>query len=328
MRTCAHWREPCGYCPTCGEVTADPLVPVPFMNPDGSVAMLMTARPPRPLDYMTCGPPLGPPLDESGDAAVLAQAKRDLAEEPRHGGAISPESLLRFAEMRNKVRADAIKAGDLARVLASDMKLDSTLSDVEDVFHASLLKAGVADDKAETITLMASMLGRMFMGAPPNVHRMYSAVVTPTPEAQAARRERIMGAMDRIKRRNDVDVLAQELYLAYGGSLKWLRTHDGSPLRRWSRSEDKDAMDDGSSAGELERDVWHAVAKVAFEERATTVAAPLAVRLYEVYREHLGGRSSYAAHEPLPLWGDLKDADLQAWIAVASSVGKSLEVNP
>lgn len=38
------------------------------------------------------------PLDESGDAAVLTQAKLDQAEEPRRVGAISPESLLRFAE--------------------------------------------------------------------------------------------------------------------------------------------------------------------------------------------------------------------------------------
>lgn len=222
-------REPCGYCPTCGEVTADPLVPVPFMNPDGSVSMLMTARPPSPSLRYTCGP-CGPALESSDALAQAMQDQmRDKAEDLRHLGAIWPGSL---------------------------------------------------------------------------------------------------GAIALRKRRNDVDVLAQELYLAYGGSLKWLRTHDGSPLRRWSRSEDKYAMDDGSSAGELERDAWHAVAKVAFEERATTVAAPLAVRLYEVYREHLGGRSSYAAHEPLPLWGDLKDADLQAWIAVASSVGKSLEVNP
>lgn len=294
MRTCDHWREPCGYCPTCHAVTGDP-----------------PQRPP-PLQYTRCGP-AELPLGESGDA-VLAQA------EASRQGAISPESLRRFAEMRNKVRADAIKTGDLARVLASNAKLDSTLSDAEDAVHATLLKAGIADDKSEFITMMVSTFGRMFLGAPPNMHRMHSAIVTPTTEAQAARRERIMGAMDRIKRRNDVDVLAQEMYLAYGGSSNWLRTHDGSPLRRWSRSEDKYAMDDGSSAGELERDVWHAVAEVAFDEQATTAAAPLAVRLYGVYREHLGGRSSYAAHESLPLWGDLRDADLQAWLAVASSV--------
>lgn len=132
-----------------------------------------------------------------------------------------------------------------------------------------------------------------------------------------------------------ITALARGMYLVYAADLGWRRSYDQSPMRRWSTSDviadgepklfggaAKYAMNDGSSAGELESDAWHAVARAFIDAVAACVnGGPplqnLGPLLYHAYTEHLGGKSSYAAHEALPGWNELRETDQRAWRLVA-----------
>lgn len=150
-----------------------------------------------------------------------------------------------------------------------------------------------------------------------------------------------------------ITALARGMYLVYAADLGWRRSYDQSPMRRWSTSDviadgepklfggaAKYAMNDGSSAGELESDAWHAVARAFFDAVAACVgreqlraaaahrpggalhgraalladhAVNLGPSLYHAYTEHLGGKSSYADHEVLPGWSELHETHQRAW---------------
>ena len=128
-----------------------------------------------------------------------------------------------------------------------------------------------------------------------------------------------------------ITALARGMYLVYAADLGWRRSYDQSPMRRWSTSDviadgepklfggaAKYAMNDGSSAGELESDAWHAVARAFFDAVVACVnGGPplqnLGPSLYHAYAEHLGGKSSYADHEVLPGWNELHENDQRAW---------------
>lgn len=128
-----------------------------------------------------------------------------------------------------------------------------------------------------------------------------------------------------------ITALARGMYLVYAADLGWRRSYDQSPMRRWSTSDviadgepklfggaAKYAMNDGSSAGERESDAWHAVARAFFDAVAAFVNGGVSLQnlgpsLYRAYTEHLGGKSSYAAHEALPGWNELHKTDQRAW---------------
>lgn len=122
--------------------------------------------------------------------------------------------------------------------------------------------------------------------------------------------------------------IARQMYQIYGASLDWKRSHDNSSLRRWSIHDGagRYAMDDGSSAGELERDAWHSVADIWHSIVAESVGrlrvcnrvqSQLASDFYGAYQAFLGGQSSYAAHEQLLPWPDICERDRAGWMAVA-----------
>lgn len=142
---------------------------------------------------------------------------------------------------------------------------------------------------------------------------------------------------------NQVTDLARALYQTYGDARRWRRAFDQSLMRRWSTSDviaegdpkifggaAKYALNDGSSAGELERDAWHAVAQAAFDYneaamhgRGPVLNTPdLARVLYHAYSDHLGGRSSYAAHEELEPW--VGESEERAWQQVARYAKETL----
>lgn len=147
----------------------------------------------------------------------------------------------------------------------------------------------------------------------------------------------------RVTSDTQVTALARALYQAYGAARCWRRAFDQSLMRRWSTSDaiaegepksfggaSKYALNDGSSAGELERDAWHAVAQAAFEynEAAMHGSGPvldtpaLARVLYQAYSERLGGRSSYATHEKLDPW--VGESEERAWQMVARHAKETL----
>lgn len=127
--------------------------------------------------------------------------------------------------------------------------------------------------------------------------------------------------------------LARGMYEAYAAELGWRRPDDRELLRRWSVKDviavgeplifggpKAYAMDDGSSAGESERNAWH---RLAIEARGlnliggTEMTRELATRLYLVYVDYLGGVSTYAPHEPLVPWDDLFEISQRAWLKAA-----------
>lgn len=127
--------------------------------------------------------------------------------------------------------------------------------------------------------------------------------------------------------RNQVTDLARVLYQIYGSARGWRRAYDLSLMRRWSTSDviaegepkifggaAAYATNDGSSAGELERNAWHAVAQAAFGYNDLDTPT-LARVLYQAYSERLGGRSSYATHENLDPW--VGESEERAWQMVA-----------
>lgn len=144
------------------------------------------------------------PLDESADAAVLAQAKQDHAAARAEQQPESPVSLLRFAEIRHKARETLIKEGRLVDVLRADAALEGSVSDAEDIVQATLLKAGVDEQIADLTRMGISLLGRMFLGMGPSsrdfietTRKLYGD--ERTPEQKAADRERVMAAAERLK---------------------------------------------------------------------------------------------------------------------------------
>jgi bifunctional DNA-binding transcriptional regulator/antitoxin component of YhaV-PrlF toxin-antitoxin module len=124
--------------------------------------------------------------------------------------------------------------------------------------------------------------------------------------------------------------LARGMYEAYAAELGWRKPDDHELLRRWSVKDviavgeplifggpKAYAMDDGSSAGESEKNAWH---RLAIEARGlnliggTEMTRELATRLYLVYVDYLGGVSTYAPHEPLVPWDDLFEISQRAWL--------------
>ncbi len=157
-------------------------------------------------------------LDESADAAVLAQAKRDYEEhlasqklieqqaQAEYHAKCEPvvDGLFKFAERRHKAREDAIKQGKLAEVLRSDAALEGSVSDAEDIVESMLLKGGVDEPIAQLTRTVVSNLGRMFLGMGPSYRNIIETSRNlygdeRTPEQKSADRERVMAAAERLK---------------------------------------------------------------------------------------------------------------------------------
>lgn len=139
------------------------------------------------------------PLDESGDAAVLAQAKRAYEEHLASQAQAKTESCLRFAEIRHQARKKLIEQGHLVDVLRADAALEGSVSDA-----ATLLQAGVAEPIAELTRTVVSAMGRAFLGMGPSHRDMVETSRNlygdeRTPEQKAAAREKLMGAVERLK---------------------------------------------------------------------------------------------------------------------------------
>lgn len=158
------------------------------------------------------------PLDEGADAAVLAQAKRDYEEhlasqklieqqaQAEYHAKCEPvvDSLFKFAERRHKAREEAIKQGKLVDVLRSDAALEGSVSDAENIVEATLIKAGVEEPLADLTMTMVSAIGRTFLGLGPSYRDMLKTTRKlygdeRTPEQKAAAREKLSGAVERLK---------------------------------------------------------------------------------------------------------------------------------
>ncbi len=141
---------------------------------------------------------------ESGDAAVLAQAKRAYEEHLASQAQAKTESCLRFAEIRHQARKKLIEQGHLVDVLRADAALEGSVSDAESIVEAALLNAGVEEPIADLTMTMVSTIGRMFLGLGPSYRDMIKTTRTlygddRTPEQKAADRERVMAAAERLK---------------------------------------------------------------------------------------------------------------------------------
>jgi hypothetical protein len=148
-----------------------------------------------------------PPLDESGDEAILAQARAEhAAAQDEYHAKCEPfvDSLFKFADRRHKAREEAIKEGKLLDVLRSDAALERSVSDAETIVESWLQKGGVDEPTAQLTRTVVSSLGRMFLGLGPS-HRDIletSRMILGderTPEQKAADRERLMAAAERLK---------------------------------------------------------------------------------------------------------------------------------
>ena len=137
------------------------------------------------------------PVDEE-------ELKRALAEWREQRERDKTDSLLRFAEIRHAARQKLIDRGHLVEVLRSDAALEGSVSDAEDIVHATLLQAGVAEPIAELTRTVVSAMGRAFLGMGPS-HRDIIETSRKlygderTPEQKAADRERVMAAAERLK---------------------------------------------------------------------------------------------------------------------------------
>ena len=132
----------------------------------------------------------------------------------------SADSLFKFAERRHKAREEAIKQGKLVDVLRSDAALEGSVSDAENIVEATLIKAGVEEPIADLTMTMVSTLGRMFLGLGPSYRDMVKTTRKlygdeRTPEHKAMDRERLMGAVERLK----VKVAQQKIDKAEGGDV-------------------------------------------------------------------------------------------------------------
>ena len=143
-------------------------------------------------------------LNESGDAAVLAQAKRAYEEHLASQAKAKTESCLRFAEIRHQARKKLIEQGHLVDVLRADAALEGSVSDAESIVEAALLKAGVEEPLADLTMTMVSAIGRTFLGLGPSYRDMLKTTRKlygdeRTPEQKAAAREKLSGAVERLK---------------------------------------------------------------------------------------------------------------------------------
>ena len=143
-------------------------------------------------------------LNESGDAAVLAQAKRAYEEHLASQAQAKTESCLRFAEIRHQARKKLIEQGHLVDVLRADAALEGSVSDAESIVEAALLKAGVEEPLADLTMTMVSAIGRTFLGLGPSYRDMLKTTRKlygdeRTPEQKAAAREKLSGAVERLK---------------------------------------------------------------------------------------------------------------------------------
>lgn len=224
MKVCDHWREPCGYCPTCQCVTGERFIKVPVVDPDGSFTHMRA--PASSMAFSTSYDCSLPEVDDL-DAAVAREREiqsdyivdvheRDklLAEERRKHAEAQAEyhakcepvvdSLFKFAERRHKAREEAIKQGKLADVLRSDAALEGSVSNAEDIVESMLLKGGVDEPIAQLTRTVVSNLGRMFLGMGPS-HRDIIETSRKlygderTPEQKPADRERLMAAAEKLK---------------------------------------------------------------------------------------------------------------------------------
>lgn len=198
MKVCDHWRKPCGYCPTCQCVTSERFIQVPVVGHDGFTHIRAPASS-MPLETPNCSGPGSSafPVDEE-------ELKRALAEWREQRERDKTDSLLRFAEIRHAARQKLIDRGHLVEVLRSDAALEGSVSDAEDIVHATLLQAGVAEPIAELTRTVVSAMGRAFLGMGPSHRDMVETSRKlygdeRTPDQKAAAREKLMGAVERLK---------------------------------------------------------------------------------------------------------------------------------
>ena len=132
------------------------------------------------------------------DPAIEAQAEYHAKCEP------VVDSLLKFVEQRHKAREEAIKQGKLVDVLRSDAALEGSVRDAESIVEATLIKAGVEEPIADLTMTMVSAIGRTFLGLGPSYRDMLKTTRKlygdeRTPEQKAAAREKLSGAVERLK---------------------------------------------------------------------------------------------------------------------------------